>query len=985
MKFIISICFVLFFSFYTFSFDIKEFKIDNAKIGENIASGNFIDAALLSLKWAVIFEKEKRIKESAIFYGTTAKSFEMGYRIDEAINNYQKGIYVLESDIKLFDDKKIEKLKYIWTMNIGLLTLYYKSDLKTSKEYLDSAYQYFDLNNYMLEKGIVIRGFGVKYKLEGDKEKAFEMFDQSISLLINLDKKEYFNSFGEKLETYLLDENTKMSIQSLEKLQSEVLAINDPKTTIRYFLTMSKLSSDLRSKKTYLTYCENNLKDTIDINLKINVLLSIANVLMEEENVSNYPTVIEKYSLALDYAKKVNNRRAIFNIQNQLGNIYYLNKEYEKCYLCLNASMEEENNDISLSVRNTLSINLGISLYYLNRYDESIKYLESSLEHIEKIRKSIVYSDGKSKKFFSEMESCYEYLTLSYIKTGKLEEAFNIYELSKARSFLNNLSIRSAFNNGGVSLDEIELFNQYVKELNILEIKMNNVNIEVGELLEIQKKHNNKIEELEKYILSLEKKYPKFSEIRNPKILTFVDAKGILKSKEAIVAFFVSAENYLFIVKRNLDKPVVVSLPEEVDKFSNMLINSMFYSYRVDNKSYNDMLTFLIKENAPVISMADKGYEEEKDLKGTVKRNKNILTPEEVLNNIKNLYGYFSLELFRKDFLKNLVDVENIFLCPDGSFWTMPIEALIAKDPFTNDFFIFGEKYNVMYIQSMSTIAYLNNKNNTNNKYDNSEMLDIIAFAGAKYPYVKGANNVMRNNFSSADLKKMVCDIPEIYLKNSEGRNQKDYYYKKDIEWKELGYAKSDLLITGEIFKNKSKLYGGSLVSEERIKYLSDTNELAKAGILYFSLHGYMDSNNPYMSSLVLSLPQHVSEQEIYENKIVDDGYLNASEILTLKLNNPFVILSACETGTDKIEGGEGVAGICQSFFVAGAKSVLATLWSIDEKSSYEFMKMFLTKIKAGEKPFYALKNTKLDFRKKYTEFSQPFYWAPFILYGIFE
>ncbi|HOV14085.1 MAG TPA: CHAT domain-containing protein [Spirochaetota bacterium] len=978
--------FIIFFiSFSIFSLDIKEFKNDNAKINQYRSENNFNEAAKLSLKWAKIFENENKIKEAAIFYGATAKDLEVSYKIDDAIKNYQKAKDLLDKDTKILEDKKIEKIKYIWIMNIGILNLYYKYDTKTAMDYLESSYQYFDKENHFLEKGIVTRCLGVRYRILGNKNKAFEMFDQSMELLRDLDQKEYLNTFGEKLEAFLLEENAKRSLQALENYQNEVFALNDPKTTIKYFLTMSRLTNDLNSKKNYLSYCENNLNENLDINLKINVLLSIANFLVEEQNPDNFDIIISKYEKALEYAKKSNNQRAIFNIQNLIGSAYYEKRDFERCFSYLFDSLKNNEYEIPLETKNTLNINIGISLFYLKKYNDSIKYLESSLKHIEEIRKSIVYSDEKSKKFFIEMETCYKHLILSYIKNQQEEKAFNIYELSKARNFLNNLSIRSAFYNGGVDSSEIDIFNQYVREINILDIKINDVNTVVDKLLEFQKIRKTKVDELTTFILSLENRYPKFAEIRNPKILSFSDAKEILKDNEAMVGFFVSVENYIFILKKSSEKPIAIPLTDEIDRFSNMLIRSMFNSYRVDKQAYNEMIALFLKDDTTKIAMVDNSNNEKTiSEKGSrVLKNDKVLSPDEILENIKNLYGYFSRELFKRDIMKNLTNVKNIYLCPDGSFWTMPIEALIAKDPITNKFFVFGERYNVSYIQSLSTIDYLNKKSsisiNDENKYD------IITFAGAKYPYIKGKETLLKNHFNPNDLKNMTKGIPKECLIKTDGRNQKDYYYKMNHEWKELGYAKSDLMITNEIFKGKAKSYGDAFVSEERIKYLSETNELAKGKILYFSLHGYMDSNNPLMSSIVLTLPSNVPEQDLYENSIIDDGYLNASEISTLKLDNPFVVLSACETGTDKVEGGEGVAGICQSFFIAGAKSVLATLWSIDEKSSYEFMKLFFTKIKSGKNPNIALQETKIEFRKNLSEYLQPIYWAPFILYGTFE
>jgi len=128
-----------------------------------------------------------------------------------------------------------------------------------------------------------------------------------------------------------------------------------------------------------------------------------------------------------------------------------------------------------------------------------------------------------------------------------------------------------------------------------------------------------------------------------------------------------------------------------------------------------------------------------------------------------------------------------------------------------------------------------------------------------------------------------------------------------------------------------------------------------------------------------------VNNQDLDKYKIVDDGYLTSDEIINLKLDGQTVILSACETAKGKVEGGEGVSGLTQSFFIAGAKNVLVTLWSIGDSSTQQFMKIYLAKMKNGVPQHIALSETKKEFRKTFSNYAAPFYWAPFIIYGAID
>ena len=80
-----------------------------------------------------------------------------------------------------------------------------------------------------------------------------------------------------------------------------------------------------------------------------------------------------------------------------------------------------------------------------------------------------------------------------------------------------------------------------------------------------------------------------------------------------------------------------------------------------------------------------------------------------------------------------------------------------------------------------------------------------------------------------------------------------------------------------------------------------------------------------------------------------EDGFLQASEIVQLRLNSDLVILSACDTAVGPLEGEEGIAALSRAFLLAGARSVVSTLWSIDDTFSLFLMKQFYKHLAAHE------------------------------------
>ncbi len=113
-----------------------------------------------------------------------------------------------------------------------------------------------------------------------------------------------------------------------------------------------------------------------------------------------------------------------------------------------------------------------------------------------------------------------------------------------------------------------------------------------------------------------------------------------------------------------------------------------------------------------------------------------------------------------------------------------------------------------------------------------------------------------------------------------------------------------------------------------------------------------------------------------------DEGILTALEVLGLNLRGTdLVVLSACETGVGEIRQGEGVYSLQRAFQEAGAKSVLATLWKVDDKATQLFMEKFYTRYMSGMSAQKAVRDTQLDFINS-KRYSHPYYWSSFVMIG---
>jgi CHAT domain-containing protein len=111
-----------------------------------------------------------------------------------------------------------------------------------------------------------------------------------------------------------------------------------------------------------------------------------------------------------------------------------------------------------------------------------------------------------------------------------------------------------------------------------------------------------------------------------------------------------------------------------------------------------------------------------------------------------------------------------------------------------------------------------------------------------------------------------------------------------------------------------------------------------------------------------------------------EDGLLTAEDVSGLDLlATELVVLSACETALGEVHTGEGVFGLQRAFTLAGAKTLVMSLWSVPDEPTRELMEDFYARVLAGEARADALRNAQLALRRKYPAAA---YWGAFLCQG---
>jgi len=195
-----------------------------------------------------------------------------------------------------------------------------------------------------------------------------------------------------------------------------------------------------------------------------------------------------------------------------------------------------------------------------------------------------------------------------------------------------------------------------------------------------------------------------------------------------------------------------------------------------------------------------------------------------------------------------------------------------------------------------------------------------------------------------------------------------DYKSESDNELRKkpsnLRYNQPEVEYAGELFNGE--IWKGENVTEELLKRYS-----AKAGILHLAMHGQVEDQHPMLSRL------------FFNSSDTEDGMLHIYEVYNLSIPAELVILSACNTAAGKLHRGEGIMSLERAFQYAGSKSLLATLWSVDDAASSRITQLFLQNLNNGMPKNIALQQAKIMFLETANpEKLHPFYWSSFRLTG---
>ncbi len=143
--------------------------------------------------------------------------------------------------------------------------------------------------------------------------------------------------------------------------------------------------------------------------------------------------------------------------------------------------------------------------------------------------------------------------------------------------------------------------------------------------------------------------------------------------------------------------------------------------------------------------------------------------------------------------------------------------------------------------------------------------------------------------------------------------------------------------------------------------------------IIHLAMHTLVNDNHPAFSKMIFSDRGAGGE----------DGMLNTYEVYNVPVNAMMVVLSSCNTGMGMLVTGEGILSLARGFLFAGSRSVVMSMWAVEDFSASTVIKSFYKNMRSGQTKSSALRNARLKFLRSADQArSHPYYWATLVIYG---
>ncbi|MFK7756275.1 MAG: CHAT domain-containing protein [Flavobacteriales bacterium] len=400
------------------------------------------------------------------------------------------------------------------------------------------------------------------------------------------------------------------------------------------------------------------------------------------------------------------------------------------------------------------------------------------------------------------------------------------------------------------------------------------------------------------------------------------------KQDEGLVGFFKAENDWkVFLAKLKTEQPEYynlkfASIELSLDQIqSTIQPNTTVVRYIFINEN---LYALVIDQNKKQLFKLDfSGVTDKINLLGT--ENLDLKSTSKALHELYNA-------LWRP--LESEIAYQSVVVIPERELFNLSFESLITEEIQSYEELVSKSllaKYFISYNYSLFLL--------TDNDKELNNLGDLAAFA-------PGFNDEMKSNYQSSLTDSLSFDFDYLSL-----------------------LPQPFALSLAEESVDK---FGGSAFLQQNSTASNFFSNAGGNNIIYIGTHAESNNINPQLSKFIFAKESGSEENEIYNYQIYNTN-----------LKSNLAILTACETGKPTYQPGEGMISMAHAFNYAGSKSILTSLWKIDEKSNVKIVELFYAELEKGVSKDVALQRAKLAYLN--TEEGRtlnPRYWSGLVLMG---
>lgn len=639
---------------------------------------------------------------------------------------------------------------------------------------------------------------------------------------------------------------------------------------------------------------------------------------------ANLPKALEDLNHRLRLAKEQKDLAGEADALSSIGEVYFAIGDHKRAFDDLNLALPLRGKVRDRHGEAATLFALATVKRELGRIVEARTDVEKAIEIIETLRAKVVGSDLRI-SYLAAHQRYYELLIDLLMRLHEQEPtaghdaaALQATERARARALLESLAEARADIREGVSPELLQRERLLGRQLNAAEerrIRIMTGNPKPEDEKAADREVEKLLEQLRLVQAQIRAASPRYAGLTQPQPLNIKQIQGHLDSDTLLLSYSLGKErSFLFEVSKTSFKTHVLPKRDVIEAEAGEI-------YR------------LIKDDVRDVYTNKQGVIQTRDHAGMRKRR----------SLAERLLGPVAGRLRGK----------RLLIVPDGKLQLIPFAALPA--PGTNRLLVVDHE--IVNLPSVSVLDQLRR--------------DLTARPSASKSLIVFADPVYSLNDERFKSSPTQASNGEQNLQSESAA-----FTARNLELSELKALSERLHGSGEEAKQITNLtppISSMIVGFDASLPTLTKTDLREYRILHFATHGWLNSQNPELSGIVLSL---------YDQKrLTQDGFLRAHEIYNLKLNADLVVLSACQTALGKDVKGEGLMGLGRAFMYAGSPRVVVTLWKVDDVATAELMKHFYTGMMRKKlSPSAALRAAQVAMaldRK-----SAPKNWAGFVLQG---